>query len=236
MEELMEKYREYQDVDPHTLTARGVHCALFPGTPVEVSLANCDIEALVQPSPDQVEAYEMYLHLAELQRLWRTRVCPNWANEPIVKPALHALEMVFRMMTSILQDARPYIAREEWLRKLESLANMEIELVSHLVEGDKRAPATAAGSVPLAWQRHGSSRPFVSRSSQSSLLSILPNWKGAQNLRARILYAIEGHMLRAPFTLGLGEPNLAGKPLLEYDRICMPSEVLTDLLPDVPKQ
>lgn len=217
----------YRDVDPHKLSARncgGVHCALFPGTPVEISLANCDIEALVQPSPDQVEAYELYLHLPELHQLWRTSLCSNWANECIVKPALHALEMVFRLLTSILQDPRPYIARDEWLRKLESLANMEIELVSHLVEGDKRAPITAVGSVPPAWQRVGS-RPFVSRTSQTSLLSILPNWKGAQNLRARLLYAIEGHMLRAPFTLGLGEPNLAGKPLFEYDRICTPSEV-----------
>jgi hypothetical protein len=32
-------------------------------------------------------------------------------------------------------------------------------------------------------------------------------------------------MARAPFTLGLGEPNLSGKPILEYDRICTPLEV-----------
>ncbi|KAG0568328.1 hypothetical protein M758_6G010100 [Ceratodon purpureus] len=220
----MENYRE---VDPHKLSARncgGVHCVLFPGTPVEVSLANCDIEALVQPSPDEVAAYELYLHLPELHRLWRTPIHPPWPNEGVVKPALHSLEMVFRMITTVLQDNRPYIARDEWLNKLESLANMEIELVSHLVEGDKKAPTTSAGSVPQTWQRSGS-RPFVSRSSQASVLAVLPNWKGAQNLRARLLYAIEGHMLRAPFTLGLGEPNLAGKPLLEYDRICTPSEV-----------
>ena len=222
----------YREVDPKKLSARscgGIHGALFPGTPVEVSLANCDIEALVQPSPGEVEAYELYLHLPELTRLWRTRVCPAWANEGMVKPALHALEMVFRMMSIILQDPRPYIAREEWLRKLESLANMEIELVSHLVEGDKRAPTTAAGSMPAAWQRVGS-RSFMSRTSQESLLSKLPTWKGAQNLRSRLLFAIEGHMLRAPFTLGLGEPNLAGKPLLEYDRICTPSQVYTEVI------
>uniref|UniRef100_A0A7I4BUE9 Uncharacterized protein n=1 Tax=Physcomitrium patens TaxID=3218 RepID=A0A7I4BUE9_PHYPA len=217
----------YRDVDPHKLSSRmcgGVHCALIHGTPVEVSLANCDIEALVQPSPDEVEAYELYLHLPDLMRLWRSPVCPTWANESVVKPALHTLEMVFRMITSILQDPRPYIARDEWLRKLESLANMEIELVSHLVEGDKKAPTTSAGSMPPAWQRVGS-RPFMSRTSQTSLLSVLPNWKGVQSLRSRLLYAIEGHMMRAPFTLGLGEPNLAGKPVLEYDRICTPLEV-----------
>ncbi|XP_024387651.1 nematode resistance protein-like HSPRO2 isoform X2 [Physcomitrium patens] len=222
------KSREgYRDVDPYKLSARncgGVHCALFPGTPVEISLANCDIEALVQPSPDEVESYELYLHLPELRWLWHTPLCPNWSMEGIVKPALHSLEMVFRLTSSMLQDARPYIARDEWLRKLESLAIMEIELVSHLVEGDKKAPTTAAGSMPSAWQTAGA-RSSVSRTSQDSLLSKWPNWKGAQNLRMRLLYAIECHMLRAPFTLGLGEPNLAGKPLLEYDRICTPLQV-----------
>jgi len=38
-------------------------------------------------------------------------------------------------------------------------------------------------------------------------------------------FAIEGHMARAPFTLGLGEPNLSGKAVLEYDKICQPLEV-----------
>lgn len=228
------KSREgYRDVDPYKLSARncgGVHCALFPGTPVEISLANCDIEALVQPSPDEVESYELYLHLPELRWLWHTPLCPNWSMEGIVKPALHSLEMVFRLTSSMLQDARPYIARDEWLRKLESLAIMEIELVSHLVEGDKKAPTTAAGSMPSAWQTAGA-RSSVSRTSQDSLLSKWPNWKGAQNLRMRLLYAIECHMLRAPFTLGLGEPNLAGKPLLEYDRICTPLQVPRQIQP-----
>lgn len=217
----------FKEIDPRKLSARscgGVHCALFPGTPVEVSLANCDIEALVQPSQDEVEAYELYIHLPELSRMWGTQICSTWTSEGIVKPALHSLEMVFRMISNILQDVRPYIDKDEWLRRLESLVNMEIELLSHLVEGDKRAPITVAGSTPPVWQR-SASRPFVSRTSQESLLSRLATWKGAQSLRARLLYAIEGHMLRAPFTLGLGEPNLAGKPILEYDRICTPLEV-----------
>jgi len=42
---------------------------------------------------------------------------------------------------------------------------------------------------------------------------------------SRIWLAIECYMQRAPFTLGIGEPNLSGKPILQYDKICKPSYV-----------
>lgn len=210
----------------------GVHCALFPGTPLCVSLANCDIDALVQPSPEQVEAYELYTHLPELRRLWRTKLYPyTWPDETTVRPALHSLEMVFRMISIVLTDTRPYIDRDEWLRRLESLGNMQLEILSCIVEGDDHAPTTKlynslsyVGPESVVWYKSGS-RPVVSSRSQESLLPRLAAWKTAQSVGSRLHFAIEGHMARAPFTLGLGEPNLAGKPVLEYDKVCRPLEV-----------
>lgn len=205
-------------------------CSARP--PVSVSLANCDMEAMVQPSPQQVEAYELYLHLPELTRLWRTKMFPQWRNEVVVRPALHSLELVFRMISGVLCDTRPYIDREEWLRRLESLANSQLEVLSCVSEGDDDAPtskvvATASsyvGTESIVWHKSGS-RPIVSKLSKESLLPRLAAWRTAQSVSARLHFAIEGHMARAPFTLGLGEPNLAGKPVLEYDSVCQPLEV-----------
>ncbi len=227
----------HSGMDPRRLKTRtcgGLHCALFPGTPLSVSLANCDIDALVQPSPAQVEGYELYIHLPELSRLWQAKLYPNvWPNERIVKPALHSLEMVFRMISSVLCDTRPYIDGDEWLRRLESLANMQLELLSCIVERDQQAPTTkssasssyvGAEASHVVWHKSGS-RAVVSRLSQESLLPRLAAWRTAQSVGARLQIAIESNMARAPFTLGLGEPNLSGKPILEYDRICTPLEV-----------
>lgn len=203
------------------------HCCSARPTPVSVSLANCDMEALVQPSPEQVEAYELYLHLPELTRLWRTSQFPDWRNEVVARPALHGLELVFRMISAVLCDTRPYMDRDEWLRRLESLANSQLEILSCIVEGDDDAPMAAAASVgteSVVWHKSGS-RPIVSKLSKESLLPRLAAWRTAQNVSARLHFAIEGHMTRAPFTLGLGEPNLAGKPVLEYDSVCQPLQV-----------
>lgn len=63
---------------------------------------------------------------------------------------------------------------------------------------------------------------MVSRTSEESLLPHLDTWKSVEAMVSRIWLAIEGHMQRTPFALGLGEPNMSGKPLLEYDRICKP--------------
>ncbi|XP_024380430.1 nematode resistance protein-like HSPRO2 isoform X2 [Physcomitrium patens] len=209
----------------------GVHCSLFPAMPMSASLANCDMEALVQPSPEQVEAYELYLHLPELTRLWRTKLYPMWKNEIIVRPALHSLELVFRMISVVLCDTRPYIDRDEWLRRLESLANLQLEILSCIVEGDDKAPTSKlsssssyVGAESVVWHKSGS-RPVVSRVSKESLLPRLASWRTAQNVSTRMHFAIEGHLIRAPFTLGLGELNLSGKPVLEYDKICTPLEV-----------
>lgn len=198
---------------------------------MSVSLSNCDIEALVQPSPEQVEAYELYLHLPELTRLWRTKLYPRWENEIIVRPALHSLELVFRVISAVLCDTRPYIDRDEWLRRLESLANLQLEIISCIVEGDEEAPTSKlsnscsyVGTESVVWHKSGS-RPLVSRLSKESLLPRLAAWRTAHNVSILLHFAIEGHMARAPFTLGLGEPNLSGKPVLEYDKVCTPLEV-----------
>lgn len=198
--------------------------APFPGLPVSVSLANCDMEALVQPSPSQVEAYELYLHLPELTTLWQTRVTA-WRNEPIVKPALHSLELLFRLISGVFCDTRPYMDREEWVRRLESLASSQLEILSCIVEGDEEAPtATATAHSYVVWHKSGE-KAVVSRVSKESLLPRLASWRTAQAVSGRLQFAIEGKLSRAPFTLGLGEPNLAGKPVLEYDLICQPLEV-----------
>lgn len=234
----MEGYYNHHDMRS---SVQRLQCALFPGPPVSVSLANCDIEALVQPSPEQVEAYDLYLHLPELTRLWQTKTTPTWRNETLVRPALHSLELVFRMISSVLCDTRPYIDRDEWLRRLESLANSQLEILSCIVEGDDDAPTsnpsnTYVGTDSVVWHKSGS-RPIVSRVSKDSLLPRLASWRTAQAVSARLHFAIEGHMARAPFTLGLGEPNLSGKPVLEYDQICQPLEVYAcrQLIPGHPE-
>lgn len=42
---------------------------------------------------------------------------------------------------------------------------------------------------------------------------------------SRIAFGIECCMAGTPFTLGVGAPNLAGKPTLEYDLLCSPAEL-----------
>lgn len=192
----------------------------------------------MQPSPEQVEAYELYLHLPSLTQLWETKGWCEWRQERVVRPALHSLELVFRLISGVLCDTRPYIDRDEWLRRLESLASSQLELLSCVVESDNDGADGAPTSKPQAasssfvgtdsssvvWHKAGS-RPIVSKVSRESLLPRLAAWRTAQNVSARLVFAIEGHMARAPFTLGLGEPNLAGKPVLEYDAVCQPLEV-----------
>ncbi|KAH9317806.1 hypothetical protein KI387_019575, partial [Taxus chinensis] len=197
------------------------------------SFVNCQIEEPAEPTPWECEAYEQYVHLKELQKMWNCRVWPGWSNEALVKPALQALEMSFRFISSILCDPRAYIDKAEWTKRLESLTNGQIELVSIICEGDNEAPtiqlAVSTGVLGMGfaqevWQRPGA-LPVVSRSSENSLLPRLAAWKRAEDTVARLRLSIECHMQRVPFTLGLGEPNLAGKAVLDYDNVCQPSNV-----------
>ncbi|GFY84515.1 ortholog of sugar beet HS1 PRO-1 2 [Actinidia rufa] len=65
----------------------------------------------------------------------------------------------------------------------------------------------------------------VSRTSEASLLPRLATWQKSEEVAQKILYSIECEMRRCPYTLGLGEPNLAGKPSFDYDLLCKPSDL-----------
>jgi len=188
------------------------------------------VEESIEPSPMECAGYEQYVHLPELSAMWKFKEWPGWSREGLVKAALQSLEITFQFVSSVLCDTRTYIDKEEWKRRLESLISSQIELISMICENDKQVPtlqlSVSSGVLSWkvfheVWQRPGA-LPVVSRTSEESLLPRLGTWKSAEAMVSRIWLAIEGHMQRTPFTLGLGEPNMSGKPLLEYDRICKP--------------
>ncbi|XP_007009053.2 PREDICTED: nematode resistance protein-like HSPRO2 [Theobroma cacao] len=185
--------------------------------------------------------YDYYLRLPELRKLWETKEFPGWQNECVLKPALHALEITFRFISIVLSDPRPYSNRREWTRRLESLTTSQIELIALLCE-DENEDKTAAGTAPIVdltssngvlaressstevWKIHGEAT-VVSRTSEASLLPRLATWQKSKDVAQKILYSIECEMRRCPYTLGLGEPNLSGKPNLDYDAVCRPNEL-----------
>ncbi|KAH9320938.1 hypothetical protein KI387_015577, partial [Taxus chinensis] len=194
---------------------------------------SCLIDESEEPYPIECAAYERYPNLSELTASWKSKEWLDWPSELLFKPALQSLEMTFRLVSSILCDTRPYIDKEEWKRRLESLIGSQFELISMICEDDKDAPilqlsvsdgVLATKVTQEVWQRPGA-LPVVSRISEESLLPRLGTWKRAEHMVSRIWLGIECHMQRAPFTLGLGEPNLSGKPILEYDKICKPSHL-----------
>ncbi|KAK1299063.1 Nematode resistance protein-like HSPRO2 [Acorus calamus] len=185
-------------------------------------------------------AYEQYLRLPELAKLWTSRDFPEWRSEPLLKPALQALEITFRFTSIALSDPRPYADRREWCRRLESLACRQVELIAAVCEAEQPgagAPTSDLSSpkriIPRAgssfsqevWKLPGSAEAVVNRTSESSLLPRLAAWDKSEAIADKIQMEIECQMRRCPFTLGLGEPNLTGKPSLEYDRVCRPSDL-----------
>ncbi|KAJ4980158.1 hypothetical protein NE237_010938 [Protea cynaroides] len=192
-------------------------------------------------SSSACSSYEHYLRLPELSKFWISRDFPNWKNESLIKPALQALEITFRLISVVQADPRPYANGLEWRRRLESLTSNEIELIALLFEDGEEAAETR-GTVPIVdistsngvlardgssvevWKLPGS-KPFVSRTSEGSFLPRLVTWQKSEDMASKIVFSIECAMRRCPFTLGLGEPNLAGKPLLDYDLICRPSDL-----------
>ncbi|KAK9913704.1 hypothetical protein M0R45_037514 [Rubus argutus] len=192
-------------------------------------------------SESACSTYEYYLRLPELRKLWSSTEFPAWKNESILKPALQALEISFRFVSKVLSDPRPYANRREWTRRLESLITRQIELIALLIEDDEEDSETR-GAAPIvdlstsgcALARNGSSaevwrvsgeNTVVSRTSESSLLPRLAAWQKSESMAQKILYSIECEMRNCPYSLGLGEPNLAGKPNLDYDVVCKPSEL-----------
>lgn len=206
----------------------------------QVSLSEGTKKCIPNPPPQPQEqdrsavvAYEQYLRLPELSKLWRSKDFPQWKNESLIKPSLQALEITFRHISVALSDPRPYANHREWRRRLESLASSQIEIIAAICEEE-----LSGGGAPIAelsasegmlsrqpssevWKLPGSST-MVSRMSEASLLPRLAAWDKSEDVANKILYQIESHMVRCPFTLGLGEPNLAGKPVLEYDLIVQP--------------
>ncbi|CAN8279518.1 unnamed protein product [Cochlearia groenlandica] len=157
-------------------------------------------------------AYELYLRLPELKSLWSSLVFPQWNNEPILKPSLQALEITFRLiLITVASDKRPYTNRREWIRRLDSLVTSQIKIVASIIEDDEddgeRAP------VSNVW-------------SSSSLLSEIATCPASDSIGQKILHTVENEMRWCKYTLGLGEPNLTGKPYLRYDAVCLPEEIL----------
>lgn len=195
-------------------------------------------DLLPASSPSAALAYEQYLRLPELSKLWSSKEFPDWKSETVLKPALQALEITFRSISVAFSDPRPYANRHEWERRLESLAVRQIELIAALCEEEdprggvptvdlSRSNGVLArdGSSREVWTLPGENLSVVCRSSEESLLPRLAAWLRSEAVARRIGFAIECHMSRSAFTLGLGEPNLAGKPNLEYDLVCRPSDL-----------
>ncbi|KAL3732363.1 hypothetical protein ACJRO7_029084 [Eucalyptus globulus] len=197
--------------------------------------------AATSASAHAVAAYEQYLRLPELRKLWGAREFPGWRAEPLLRPALQALEITFRFVSTALSDPRPYANRREWRRRLESLAAGQIRLIAAIVEDEEAEEGGGAaplvglssaggalargGSSAEVWRIPGAADAAVSRASEASLLPRLATWHTSEDVAQRILYAIECEMRGCPYTLGLGEPNLTAKPALRYDDVCKPSEL-----------
>ncbi|XWS65870.1 hypothetical protein CRYUN_Cryun05aG0150900 [Craigia yunnanensis] len=200
-----------------------------------------NISSPFSTSASASSAYDYYLRLPELRKLWETKEFPAWQNERVLKPALHALEITFRFISIVFSDPRPYSNRREWMRRLESLITSQIELIAMLCE-DENEDKTAAGTAPIVdltssngvlarerssaevWKIHGETT-VVNRTSEASILPRLATWQKSEDVAQKILYSIECEMRRCPYTLGLGESNLSGKPNLDYDAVCKPNEL-----------
>ncbi|CAJ1861250.1 unnamed protein product [Sphenostylis stenocarpa] len=176
-------------------------------------------------APSLCAAYDYYLSLPQLRSLWNSRDFPNWNNESILKPALQALEITFRLLSLVFSDPRPHSNHTEWNRRIESLAIHQIEIIAMLCEDEEQNSQTR-GTVPTADLSLDAINNSKSRSySEASLLPRLATWYKSKDVAQRILLTIECQMRRCSYTLGLGESNLAGKPNLLYDHVCKPSEI-----------
>ena len=71
-------------------------------------------------SDTSCSANENYLRLPELWKLWSSKDFPGWKNESVLKPALQALEILFRFVSTVLSNLRPYANRGKWKQTLES--------------------------------------------------------------------------------------------------------------------
>ncbi|EPS58566.1 hypothetical protein M569_16247, partial [Genlisea aurea] len=186
-------------------------------------------------------AYESYVRLEELRRRWGVSDFPGWKSEAVLRPALMALEISFRFISTAVSDPRPYANRREWRRRLEALVTSEVEIVAQMCEDDEDDVETR-GTIPIldltaeggAVDRHDSCAEVwkmaddtvvVSHVSKESILPRLAAWQKTESVARTVQFAIECQMKSCPFTLGLGEPNLSGKPSLNFDLICRPADL-----------
>ncbi|KAE9606169.1 hypothetical protein Lal_00024812 [Lupinus albus] len=176
----------------------------------------------ISPASSKVcSAYDNYLRLPQLRKLWASNDFPNWTNEPVLKPAFHSLEITFRFIWTVLSDPRPYLNRREFTRRLESLATSQVQIIAMLCE-DEEQNSEPRGTAPVInGNSFGDSRSY----SEASFLSRLATWHKSRNVAQRILFSIEREMSRCSYTLGLGEANFNGKPILRYDAVCKPNEL-----------
>lgn len=192
-------------------------------------------------SDSACSAYEYYLRLPELRKLWEATEFPEWKSESVLKPAFTGLEITFRFISTVLSDVRPYANRREWRRRMEALAMSEIEIIALLCEEDEE-DAETRGTLPIVdltstagplapknssaevWKM-ADNKVVVSHVSEESLLPQLATWQRFEDVARKLQYSIECQMQGLPYTLGLGEPNLNGKPSLNYDRLCKPSDL-----------
>ncbi|KAK7276378.1 hypothetical protein RIF29_17517 [Crotalaria pallida] len=176
----------------------------------------------ISPASSHVcAAYDNYLHLPNLRKLWASNDFPNWNNEPVLKPALQALEITFRFISTVLSDPRPYVNRREWTRRLDSLATSQVQIIALLCEDEELNPETRGTAPVTDANGFGNGRSY----SEASFISRLATWHVSRDVAQRILFSVEREMSRCSYTLGLGEANLAGKPILRYDAVCKPNEV-----------
>nr|KYP48693.1 hypothetical protein KK1_029578 [Cajanus cajan] len=195
----------------------------IPALQFPLPLRQNDITAA---SPPLCTAYDNYLRLPHLKALWASNHFPNWSNEPILKPTLHALEITFGFLATVLSDPRPYVNKREWTRRLESLATAQIQIISFLCEDEEqnpqtrgKAPVSDINSIAITTGTHN--RCY----SEESMLPRLATWQKSKDVAKRILATVDCQMTRCTYTLGLGEPNLAAKPILRYDAVCTPREI-----------
>ncbi|XP_010516172.1 PREDICTED: nematode resistance protein-like HSPRO1 [Camelina sativa] len=180
----------------------------------------CKLSSVSSPissaSSAACSAYELYLRLPELRILWSSIDYPRWISEPVLKPSLQALEITFRLILTVASDTRPYVNRREWIRRLDSLSTSQIKLVAAICEDDNYYDDgnenVSAAPVSNGW-------------SSLSLLSEIATCRTSESIGQKILSTIENEMRWCKYTLGLGEPNLAGKPYLQYDAVCRPEEL-----------
>ncbi|KAM7270359.1 hypothetical protein ACFE04_029573 [Oxalis oulophora] len=203
---------------------------------------NMSVSPLSTSSDSNCTAYEHYLRLPELRKIWTCTDSSTWQNEAVLKPSLQALEITFRLISLVLSDKRSYLATREWTRRLESLATSEIEIIASLCEDDIDMTRGKAPIVDLmstygivrardseVWKiDHGDNETStfaVNKVSEESLLPRLATWRKAEDVAQKIMYTVECEFRRCPYTLGIGEPNLSNKPNLEYDDVCRPNEL-----------